>query len=292
MSEQNNSPQVNSQPVTQDQENATAETSQEVTSKTETTPSEPAVEHEDNLEIQSLRFFARQRAKRAKLKKNMEGMSGFEKFKYIFSYYKWKIIIACIILGVCIALPLTIYKNTRPIAISYVIVNAEDPKAVDTSFVDDYIQTFHIKKPYRTTCDLDVHLDKETYLKEFRQNMNASDYTELPMKCYNGFYDVIIMDKKGMEYCGMQEITYPLKKYLPADIYTLVEDRVVETAGYDGSVVPFAIDISDTDFAKSLNLGYDDVYIGFPGNTDQNYKNAKRMLKYILNLDIDTETTY
>lgn len=88
------------------------------------------------------------------------------------------------------------------------------------------------------------------------------------------------------------EITYPLKKYLPADIYTLVEDRVVETAGYDGSVVPFAIDISDTDFAKSLNLGYDDVYIGFPGNTDQNYKNAKRMLKYILNLDIDTETTY
>lgn len=69
MSEQNNTPQVNSQPVTQDQENATAETSQEVTSKTETTPSEPAVEHEDNLEIQSLRFFARQRAKRAKLKK-------------------------------------------------------------------------------------------------------------------------------------------------------------------------------------------------------------------------------
>ena len=155
-----------------------------------------------------------------------------------------------------------------------------------------WTQTFHIKKPYRTACDLDVHLDKETYLKEFGQNMNASDYTELPMKCYNGFYDVIIMDKKGMEYCGMQEITYPLKKYLPADIYTLVEDRVVETAGYDGSVVPFAIDISDTDFAKSLNLGYDDVYIGFPGNTDQNYKNAKRMLKYILNLDIDTETTY
>ena len=117
MSEQNNTPQVNSQPVTQDQENTTAETSQEVTSKTETTPSEPAVEHEDNLEIQSLRFFARQRAKRAKLKKNMEGMSGFEKFKYIFSYYKWKILITCVILGICIALPLTIYKNTRPSAI-------------------------------------------------------------------------------------------------------------------------------------------------------------------------------
>lgn len=283
MSEHNKTSQENQKSIATPQE--TEATSKDISH-------EPAVEHEDNLEMQSLRFFARQRVKRAKLKKNMEGMSGYEKFKYIFSYYKWKILITCVILGACIALPLTIYKNTRPIAISYVIVNAKDPDAVDTSFVTDYIRFFHIKKPYRTSCDLDVHLDKETYLNEFSQSTNSSDYTELPMKCYNGFYDIIIMDKKGLEYCGMQEIIYPLKKYLPADIYSSIEGRIVETAGYDGTVVPFAIDISDTDFAKNLNLGYGDVYIGFPGNTDQNYKNAKRMLKYILNLDIDTETTY
>lgn len=251
---------------------------------------QPKVEHEDNLEIQALPYFKRQRAKYAKLKNNMKDMTKGQKAAYIFSYYKWRILIAIIIVTICIFLPATIYKNTRPVAISYVVVNAQDSDSVCTDFVDDYIRTFHIKKPYRITYDLDVHLDKETYLKEFSENMESSDYTELPLKCYNGYYDVIIMDKKGMEYCGMQEITYPLKNYFPADIYSQIENRVVETAGYDGVIVPFAIDISDTEFAKNLNLGYDTVYLGFPGNTEQNYKNAKRMLNYILNIEIESET--
>ena len=112
------------------------------------------------------------------------------------------------------------------------------------------------------------------------------------MLCFNGFYDVMIMDEKGLEYCAMQEIIYPLRNYLPAEIYSAVESRICTADDHDGVNVPFAIDISDTDFAKGLNLGYDKVYLGFPGNTERNYVNAKRMLKFILHLDIDTETTY
>lgn len=274
------------------EKNETAKTEQPAENESEIskTDSDPEnVEHEDNLELHSLSFFARQRAKMNKLKKNMDGMNGMQKFAYIFSYYKWRILVAAIILAICILLPVTIYKNTRPIAISYVIVNAKDPDAVCTDFVDNYIETYNIKKPYRITYDVDVHLDKETYLEEFSQNTESSDYTELPLKCYNGYYDIIIMDEKGMEYCGMQEITYPLKNYFPADIYSQIEDRIAETAGYDGAVVPFAIDISDTSFAKSLNLGYDTVYLGFPGNNEQNYKNAKRILNYVLDIELDTE---
>lgn len=248
---------------------------------------EPQVDHEDNLELSTMSRRERRKAKTAKLKKNMENMSKGEKAGYIFSYYKWKIIMTIIVIAICIGLPLTIYKNTRPVAISYVIVNAEDPDTLNLTFVDDYIKTFNIKKPYRVNKDVDVHLDKETYMKEYMQNMDSSDYTELPLKCYNGFYDIIIMDEKGVEYCGMQEIIYPLKSYLPAELYSQVEDRIVETAGNNEVVVPFAIDISDTTFAKTLNLGYDKVYIGFPGATESNYKNAKRMLNYILGVEIE-----
>ena len=112
------------------------------------------------------------------------------------------------------------------------------------------------------------------------------------MLCFNGYYDVMIMDEKGLEYCAMQEIIYPLRNYLPAEIYSEVESRICSADDNDGVNVPFAIDISDTDFAKGLKLGYDKVYLGFPGNTERNYINAKRMLKFILHLDIDTETTY
>lgn len=254
--------------------------------------SAPSVNTEDNLELHSLSFRERQRARRQRLKDHMEGMTAGQKAGYILSYYKGKIILAIILLAVCIALPVTIYKKSRPVALSYCIVNSPEPSAVDTSFVDEYLDFYNMNGAYQIHNDLTVHLDKDTYLEEYSQNSSASVYTELPMLCFNGYYDIMIMDEKGLEYCAMQEIIYPLKTYLPADIYSQISDRICTADDNDGVTVPFAIDISDTDFAKGLNLGYDKVYLGFPGNTEQNYINAKRMVKFILHLDIDTETTF
>ena len=254
--------------------------------------SAPSVNTEDNLELHSLSFRERQRARRQRLKDHMEGMTAGQKAGYILSYYKGKIILAVILLAVCIALPVTIYKKSRPVALSYCIVNSPEPSAVDTSFVDEYLDFYNLNGAYQIHNDLTVHLDKDTYLEEYSQNSSASVYTELPMLCFNGYYDIMIMDEKGLEYCAMQEIIYPLKTYLPADIYSQISDRICTADDNDGVTVPFAIDISDTDFAKGLNLGYDKVYLGFPGNTEQNYINAKRMVKFILHLDIDTETTF
>lgn len=254
--------------------------------------SAPSVNTEDNLELHSLSFRERQRARRQRLKDHMEGMTAGQKAGYILSYYKGKIILAIILLAVCIALPVTIYKKSRPVALSYCIVNSPEPSAVDTSFVDEYLDFYNLNGAYQIHNDLTVHLDKDTYLEEYSQNSSASVYTELPMLCFNGYYDIMIMDEKGLEYCAMQEIIYPLKTYLPADIYSQISDRICTADDNDGVTVPFAIDISDTDFAKGLNLGYDKVYLGFPGNTEQNYINAKRMVKFILHLNIDTETTF
>jgi hypothetical protein len=268
------------------------EDTKETESEKDSKDAKPTVNTEDNLELHSLSFRDRQRAKRARLKEHMDGMSKGQKFGYVLSYYKGKIILGLILLAICIAIPVTIYKKSRPVALSYCIVNAPEPSAVDTSFVDEYLDFYNLNGAYQLESDVTVHLDKDTYLEEYSQNSSASIYTELPMLCFNGYYDVMIMDEKGLEYCAMQEIIYPLRNYLPAEIYSEVESRICSADDNDGVNVPFAIDISDTDFAKGLKLGYDKVYLGFPGNTERNYINAKRMLKFILHLDIDTETTY
>lgn len=268
------------------------EDTKETESEKDSKDAKPTVNTEDNLELHSLSFRDRQRAKRARLKEHMDGMSKGQKFGYILSYYKGKIILGLILLAICIAIPVTIYKKSRPVALSYCIVNAPEPSAVDTSFVDEYLDFYNLNGAYQLESDVTVHLDKDTYLEEYSQNSSASIYTELPMLCFNGYYDVMIMDEKGLEYCAMQEIIYPLRNYLPAEIYSKVDSRICSADNNDGVNVPFAIDISDTDFAKGLKLGYDKVYLGFPGNTERNYINAKRMLKFILHLDIDTETTY
>ena len=207
----------------------------------------PTVNTEDNLELHSLSFRDRQRAKRARIKEHMEGMTKGQKFGYILSYYKGRIILGLVLLAICIAIPVTIYKKSRPVALSYCIVNSPEPSAVDTSFVDEYLDFYNLNGAYQLESDVTVHLDKDTYLEEYSQNSSASVYTELPMLCFNGFYDVMIMDEKGLEYCAMQEIIYPLRNYLPAEIYSEVESRICTADDNDGVNVPFAIDISDTD---------------------------------------------
>lgn len=268
------------------------EDTKETESEKDSKDAKPTVNTEDNLELHSLSFRDRQRAKRARIKEHMEGMTKGQKFGYILSYYKGRIILGLVLLAICIAIPVTIYKKSRPVALSYCIINSPKPSAIDTSFVDAYLDSYNLHGAYQLESDVTVHLDKDTYLEEYSQNSSASIYTELPMLCFNGYYDVMIMDEKGLEYCAMQEIIYPLRNYLPAEIYSEVESRICSADDNDGVNVPFAIDISDTDFAKGLKLGYDKVYLGFPGNTERNYINAKRMLKFILHLDIDTETTY
>lgn len=266
-----------------------AASSGEDTHNEDSSDSKDAPRGEDNLELHNMKFKERMRAKRAKLANNMEDMTKRERIFYILSYYKWYIIAAIVVVICAITIPATIYKNSRPVAISYAIVNCPSPDNINTDFVDDYRDSFGLYGAYQVKSNKTLHLNKETYLTEYAQSQGTSDYTEFPMLCFNGYYDIIITDDVGAVYCGMQEIIFPLKAYLPADIYSQIEDRVFETENHDGEVVPFAIDISDTEFAKKLNLGYENVYIGFPGTTSENYKNAKRMIKYILDIDITIE---
>lgn len=248
----------------------------------------PTVENaEDRLSLHAMTPKERRAAKKAMFSETISGMSAKEKFSYVVFYYKWYFIAVVAVLLIALSLSITIYKNSRPISLSYVVINQDENTPIDTAPIEKYIEDMGMTDGYRLLSNTEVQLDPETYLEEFNNNPNSSIYTEFPMMCYNGFYDVIITDEKGARYCGMQDIAYHVDLVLDADIYSVVQERVFIAPDNNGDNQKFAIDISDTEFAKSLNLSYDKVYIAFPGSYDNNLQSAKRLMRYIFDIEVE-----
>ena len=246
---------------------------------------------EDNLELKRMSFRDRTRAKREKFKKNMEGMTKKEKIGYFLYYYKWKIVFGLLIIALAITIPVTIYRNNRPVAISYAIINSHYPENINDNAFDDYMNFYGYTSKQQIITSNYSYLDLETYEEDYAANSNSANFTSLPMLCYNGYFDIIITDKTGLRYCAAQSLIQPLDSALYPDVYKAISidyaDTIVSTENTNGTKKEYGIDISDTAFAKSLNLDYSDVYIGFIGITDRNLANSRKIMNYIFKLNLD-----
>lgn len=266
--------------------NASSEAAAEAAAK-----KEDAGYTEDNLELKRMRFRDRARVKRERFRQNMEGMSKKEKVGYFLYYYKWKIVFGIVILALAVTIPVTLYKNSRPVAISYAIVNSHYPENIDESVFDDYMDYYGFTDKQQIISGNYSYLNQATYEEDYAANPNSANFTSLPMLCYNGYYDVIITDKTGLEYCAAQSLIQPLESSLYPDVYNTIAkeyaDSVTQAENTSGKLYEYGIDISDTAFAQSLNLDYDDVYICFIGYNERNLSNARKLLNFIFDLNLD-----
>lgn len=246
---------------------------------------------EDNLELKRMSFRDRTRARREKFKKNMEGMTKKEKIGYFLYYYKWKIVFGLLFIALAITIPITVYRNNRPVAISYAIINSHYPENINDNVFDDYMSFYGYTNKQQIITSNYSYLDLETYEEDYAANSNSANFTSLPMLCYNGYFDIIITDKTGLKYCAAQSLIQPLDSSLYPDVYKAIStdyaDTIVSTENTNGTKKEYGIDISDTAFAKSLNLDYSDVYIGFIGITDRNLANSRKIMNYIFKLNLD-----
>lgn len=178
--------------------------------------------------------------------------------------------------------------NKRPVALGFVVLNAQDADIVNLSFEDDYIDHFGITGSYQFKESVGLDIDYDYYLEhsEYVQTSNSTDYSILSSDCDLGSYDVIISNATGVKYCAAQNIAKPLKGYLSEDAYAKLEPYMVEFDDPNGTARTYAIDISNTQFAKDLDTGYSDVYVAFPGVIDRNYTNSLRFLNYVLSIDL------
>ncbi len=246
---------------------------------------------EDNLELRRMKFKDRIKAKRNRLKSNTEGMSNWEKFKYYVYYYKWHVVIGLLILFCVIAIPTAIYKNSRPVSISYAVVNSPAPESINEKLFNEYASYYNMVDGYQIRNSLSVTLSQADYETEFAKEEGDSSYTQFPTLCWNNYFDIIITNETGLHYCTTNSLVQPLEDRLYDDIYEEIKTkhpkRIIQSPNYDKYPAEFAIDISGTEFVQKLNVGYDDVYVCFPGGSEENLVNIRRFLKYVLELDVE-----
>ncbi len=246
---------------------------------------------EDNLELRRMKPKDRLRAKRDKIKANTEGMSKWEKFKYYAYYYKWHVILGLLALFCIIAIPTAIYKNSRPVSISYAVVNSPAPENINEKLFHEYAAYYNLTDGYQIRNSIYVTLSQSDYESEFAKEEGDSSYTQFPTLCWNNYYDIILTNETGLNYCTKNSLVQPIEDRLYDDIYQAIIAKypkaMVKSPDYDGKPVEFAVDISNTQFAKDLNLGYDKVYVCFPGGSEENIVNVRRFLNYVLELDIE-----
>lgn len=254
---------------------------------------------EDNLELYRMSSSERRKAKRERFRQNTEGMTTKEKIGYFLDYYKWPVISGTLLIVVGIYIIISIYNNTRPIALGYAVINSTEPNQINEAVLDEYMDYYGFDNGYQIMDDTEVRMSYEEYEELSSQgNMDSNtDYSQFPLLCWNGYYDIIFTDKAGLEYCSKESVIEPLENAFTNDlndiIYESYSDLFIEAPDYEGKPVVYAIDVTDCEKIKELNLNLEEVYICFPASTpqnddrDRNLANRKRFLKFIFDLDIE-----
>lgn len=273
-----------------------AETNPEAATADSSKTNEKKPEHkpeylENSLELHSMSRKERRKARRAVYNEYVQDMTATQKFTYFISYYKWYILLPVIAVILLANLAVTIYRNKLPMALSYVILNVEDTDSLNTDFQDDYVSYNNITGKYQfySSTGLDIDYDYFKEHEEYITTSTSTDYNVLSTQCELGDFDVIITNATGLKYCSTAGIANPLKGYLDSYCYNTLQPYMQDSENANGNNVPYALDISDTDFAKNLNLGYSDVYLALPGTSDRNKKNALQLIEYIYGIDLTEE---
>jgi len=236
---------------------------------------------DDRLEMKSLSRRDRRKYKKEKIQETIADMSKSEKIKYLLYYYKEAIIISSIILIFVIWLGRTIYGNTRPLTISYAVINCGNQFDFSLDTMEQYAKDIGKFKGYRINGDTNIVISGDENSKEYESNESNQIYLNFANMATSDYYDVIFSNKIGADGCAELNIYKPLDTYLDAETYAKVKDRIVTLKNMEGKETEMVIDVSDLQFIKDLNLGYDTVYIGFPGDEQGNHDRVQDFINYL-----------
>ncbi|MBR6222439.1 MAG: hypothetical protein IKQ71_03270 [Lachnospiraceae bacterium] len=232
-----------------------------------------------------------------RMKYEMRDMTGFQKFKYILYYNIVYIIILCVVIAVSIYCIHTMRQNSRPVGISYVILNCNNNTSALTVATEgnpfkDYLEAYGLNSSkYQNHSNTRVMVDLETQEDDYYKDILSSGFlTQFREFMNTDFYDVVITDKKGLEYLIKSETKVRLK--IMDDVLSdelmnnkIIKDHTIREKDLTDIEYAVALDIRDTDFAKKLKLPYDDIYLCYAGTSEENKKNAEQLTRYIFGLN-------
>ena len=246
---------------------------------------------EDNLELATMSFRERRKVKKARREKEMEGMTKGERFKYLLYYYQWPIIITTFTAGCLIWLILAVTRSQPPVALSVAVLNNAGDKYVDELLFDSYMDESNIRSTYRVVVE-SFHLDQETLMQDYAQSPYSGDFSRFPILARDSYYDIVLCDRGGLDYCANTEIARYPDYVMPTDIQEKLKPYEVKAKDVNGNYWVYGYDISDTEFAKSLDLGYTQIFLCFPGETSESQMHAEHFVRYIFNLPDEDDPDY
>ena len=244
---------------------------------------EESAYREDNLEMKRMSHRERWAIKKERIKKELEGRTRMEKVSYLLYYFKMPIIFTVSAILIITLLAISIIINKRPVGLSAAIVNLPSDKEVTEANFDDYLA--NVKLNYKTSVKLNTEtkLDIDTADEIYRNNPYDYSITQFPVLCTSDYFDVIITDRKGLDYCSYCNIIFDPETIISPYTVLALRDHEAQAADSTGTRYFYAYDITNTEFGKSLNLGME-LYLCFPGQSDTNKENAERFLRYVFQL--------
>ena len=239
--------------------------------------------NEDNLELATMSRRERHAVKKARRAKEMEGMNRKERILYLLNYFQWPIIITLMVVGCLTWIVIAVIKSDPPVALSAAVLNSDEPYNITTEIFDSYMTEGNINPSYRAVVET-FHLDYSTLFTDIAREPNNGDFTRFPTLARDSYYDIVICDRGGLDYCAYTETAIYPDYVLSLELQEKLKPYEAEAKdAYDQTFV-YGYDISDTDFAKSLNLGYDEIFLCFPGSTSESQMHAENFVRYIFHM--------
>ena len=236
---------------------------------------------EDKLELALMSPKERRAVKKARREKEMEGMNQVQRLKYLLYYYQWPIIVSVLVGGCIIWLIVAIANSKPPVAIAAAFLNPD--KEVNESILYTYMIEANINTSYRPVAE-GFHLSMDTLLTDIGTDINNPDFTRFPTLARDSYFDIVITDKGGLDYLSYNDLAKYPDYVLPQDMLEALKGREVKAVDAYGQSFVYGYDISDTAFAKDLDLGYEKTYLCFPGSTSESQMHAEHFARYIFNL--------
>ena len=212
----------------------------------------------------------------AQLKVDLEPMTFPEKIDHIWTYNK-ELILIVVGFGILIIGLLVAFLQKPDVVFCGFVINGELSEAGTNYLTTDYGNRLGVFGKQ------EVQLISGIYNLELSSAAAYNDATmqQINAYCYDSSLDYILADKVALEAWVGADIYLDLREILGDEAYEQWKDKFLTCKLEDGTEIAYAVNISDTKFAKDCVTNKKEMYISFINNT-QHLDRCKDFWNYIL----------
>ena len=212
----------------------------------------------------------------AQLKVDLEPMTFPEKIDHIWTYNKELILIVVGVSILVIGLLITFLQKPDVVFCGFIVntqLNDEGTNYLST----DYGNLIGVSGKQ------EVQLIPALFNMELNSAAEHNQATTLQITayCQDGSLDYLMMDKHAAEKLVNADICYDLKTFFTEEELAQWNDKLLMMKRDDGTEIAYAVDISDTKFAKDCITNQSELYLTFISNT-QHLDRCHEFWNYIL----------